>query len=199
MRSTRGIDVKVTLRALPFTPPVKLYLLNRSEALFGYHTVKKREGQIAETATEIYDALGSDSVLFPFEVGGGTKEVTVVTRSQAWFDGLWGTIATEITLGRPATGSGGAVRSQSSQPREHDRASPETRQAPDGDDGLELSAFERLPSQSHLMRTSGATSLTVQKAIRALGRRPRPRSARDAEPSPPPRAPPAPRTPPPIC
>ncbi|MFI1400107.1 GntR family transcriptional regulator [Streptomyces sp. NPDC020681] len=99
LRSTRGIDVEVTLKTLPFTPPVKLYLLNGSESLFAYYTVTKREEQIDEMATEIYDALGSDSVLFPFEVGGGTKEEAFVAQSQAWFDGLWGTIAMQIILG----------------------------------------------------------------------------------------------------
>jgi hypothetical protein len=98
LRSTRGIDVEVTLKALPFTPPVKLYLLNGSEALFAYYTVKKREEQIDDTPTEIYDALGSDSMLFPFEQGGGGRDKAFVTQSQAWFNGLWGTLAMNITL-----------------------------------------------------------------------------------------------------
>ncbi|MFH8582682.1 GntR family transcriptional regulator, partial [Streptomyces zaomyceticus] len=34
LRSTHDIDVHVTFRALPFTPPAKLYLLNGSEALY---------------------------------------------------------------------------------------------------------------------------------------------------------------------
>ncbi|WP_405999983.1 GntR family transcriptional regulator [Streptomyces sp. NBC_00829] len=99
LRSTRGIDVEVTLKALPFTPPVKLYLLNGSEALFAFYTVTKRQEQIDDTALEIYDVLGSDSMLFPFERGGATRDEAFVTQSQAWFDGLWGTLAMDITLG----------------------------------------------------------------------------------------------------
>ncbi|MGW6455054.1 GntR family transcriptional regulator [Streptomyces sp. NPDC055078] len=99
LRTTRDLDVEVTLKALPFTPPVKLYLLNGAEALFAYYTVKKREERIDDTPTEIYDALGSDSVLFPFERGGETRDEIFVTQSQAWFDGLWGTLAMDITLG----------------------------------------------------------------------------------------------------
>ncbi|WP_309239351.1 GntR family transcriptional regulator [Streptomyces lunaelactis] len=98
LRSTRSIDVEVTLKALPFTPPVKLYLLNGSEALFAFYTVKRREEQIDDTSVEIYDALGSDSMLFPFGRGGEKRDEAFVTQAQAWFDGLWGTIATEITL-----------------------------------------------------------------------------------------------------
>ncbi|MEO3978431.1 GntR family transcriptional regulator [Streptomyces sp. CAU 1734] len=99
LRTTRGIDVEVTLRALPFTPPVKLYLLNGSAALFAYYTVTRREEQIGDSTAEIFDALGSDSVLFPFERGGGTRDDSFVTQSQAWFDGLWGTLAMDISLG----------------------------------------------------------------------------------------------------
>ncbi|MFF3322243.1 GntR family transcriptional regulator [Streptomyces sp. NPDC002889] len=96
--STRGIDVDVTLRALPFTPLTKLYLLNGSEALFAYYNVTKRTERIGGTTALIYDALGSDSMLFPFEARGGVRDEAFVAQSQAWFDGLWGTLATDITL-----------------------------------------------------------------------------------------------------
>src|SRR3954469_16478680 len=43
LRSTHGIDAKVTFRALPFTPPVKLYVLNGEEALMGYYVLTRRE------------------------------------------------------------------------------------------------------------------------------------------------------------
>ena len=99
LRSTRGIDVEVTLRALPFTPPVKLYLLNGSEALFAFYTVRKREEQIDDTPLEIFDVLGSNSMLFPFGLCGGARDEAFVTQAQEWFDGLWGTLAKGITLG----------------------------------------------------------------------------------------------------
>lgn len=34
------LDVEVSLREIPFTPPMKLYLLNGDEALFAYYTVE---------------------------------------------------------------------------------------------------------------------------------------------------------------
>ncbi len=98
LRTTRGIDVEVTLRTLPFTPPVKLYVLNGAEALFAYYTVTKREEQIDDTPTVIYDALGSDSMLFAFEKDGETRDEAFVRHSQAWFDALWGTLAMDIKL-----------------------------------------------------------------------------------------------------
>lgn len=98
LHSTRSIDVEVTLKALPFTPTTKLYLLNGSEALFAYYTIKSREEQIDDTPMKIYDSLGSDSMIFRFERGGGKRDEAFVTQSQAWFDGLWETIATKIAL-----------------------------------------------------------------------------------------------------
>ncbi|MGW8887265.1 GntR family transcriptional regulator [Streptomyces sp. NPDC055749] len=98
LRSARGMDVEVALKALPFTPPVKLYLLNGSEALFAYYTVAKREELIDGSRVELFDALGSDSTLFPFETSAGVRDQLFVAQSQAWFDGLWNTIATDLDL-----------------------------------------------------------------------------------------------------
>jgi DNA-binding transcriptional regulator YhcF (GntR family) len=99
MRSA-GIDVDVRFRALPFTPPVKLYVLNGSEALFAYYKVTVRETEIHRTAVEMYDALGDKSPLFSFEAGelSARRDNAFVAESQAWFDALWETIATDLAL-----------------------------------------------------------------------------------------------------
>ncbi|MFE7108314.1 GntR family transcriptional regulator [Streptomyces sp. NPDC057575] len=98
LRSTRDLKVEVEMRALPFTPPVKLYLLNRSEALFAYYTVTQREELIDGDPIELFDVLGSDSTLFRFEGSAGVRDQLFVTQSEAWFEGLWNTIATELVL-----------------------------------------------------------------------------------------------------
>ncbi|MEU5278594.1 GntR family transcriptional regulator [Streptomyces asoensis] len=98
LRSTHGIDVHVTFRALPFTPPVKLYLLNRTEALFAYYTVKRREQTVDQRPLEMYDAEGTRSVLFAFEQGAGPRDTTFVEQSHLWFDALWDTISSELVL-----------------------------------------------------------------------------------------------------
>ncbi|MFE7933906.1 winged helix-turn-helix domain-containing protein [Streptomyces sp. NPDC057456] len=98
LRSTHGIDVHVTFRALPFTPPVKLYLLNGAEALFAYYTVKRREQTIDHEHLEMYDAEGTRSVLFAFEQGAGPRDTTFVEQSHLWFDALWETISSELVL-----------------------------------------------------------------------------------------------------
>lgn len=98
LRSTHGIEVDVTFRALPFTPPVKLYLLNGAEALFAYYTVRRREQTIDQEHLEMYDAEGTRSVLFAFEQGAGPRDSAFVEQSQLWFDALWETISSELLL-----------------------------------------------------------------------------------------------------
>jgi hypothetical protein len=98
LRSTHGIDVRVTFRALPFTPPVKLYLLNGTEALFAYYTVKRGKQTIDQEHLEMYDAEGTRSVLFAFEQGAGPRDTTFVAQSRLWFNALWETISSELVL-----------------------------------------------------------------------------------------------------
>lgn len=98
LRSSHGIDIKVEFRAVPFTPPMKLYLLNGSEALLAYYTVTRREEEIGGEKLHLYDALGTQSLLFPFGNLTARRDQTFVAESQKWFDALWNTIARTLTL-----------------------------------------------------------------------------------------------------
>ncbi|MFF4574157.1 winged helix-turn-helix domain-containing protein [Streptomyces sp. NPDC001410] len=98
LRSTHDIDVHVTFRALPFTPPAKLYLLNGSEALYAYYMITRREEPTDGGTLEMYDTVGSESLLFSFEKRAGQRDAAFVEQSQKWFDALWETITTDLTL-----------------------------------------------------------------------------------------------------
>jgi hypothetical protein len=98
LRATRGIDVRVTFRALPFTPPVKLYLLNGSEALIAYYVISERAEEWGSKRLEMYDTVGGESLLFSFEQRAGQRDAAFVDQSQKWFDALWATITTDLTL-----------------------------------------------------------------------------------------------------
>ncbi|MGW1161001.1 winged helix-turn-helix domain-containing protein [Streptomyces sp. NPDC002519] len=98
LRRTHGIDVHVSFRALPFTPPVKLYLLNGSEALFAYYTLTRHGHEIDQKHLDVYDAEGTRSLLFCFARGPDLLDTTFVEQSHAWFDALWETITTDLTL-----------------------------------------------------------------------------------------------------
>ncbi|MET8766605.1 winged helix-turn-helix domain-containing protein [Streptomyces sp. NPDC004658] len=98
LRGTHDIDVHVTFRALPFTPPAKLYLLNGAEALYAYYMVTRRAEPTESGTLEMYDTLGSESLLFSFEKRAGQRDAAFVEQSQKWFDALWETITTDLTL-----------------------------------------------------------------------------------------------------
>ncbi|MGW1912887.1 winged helix-turn-helix domain-containing protein [Streptomyces sp. NPDC002076] len=98
LRATHDIDVQVTFRALPFTPPFKMYLLNNEEVLFGYYMLTRREEEWGSQRLDMWDALGSQSLLFCFEKSAGDRDATFGEQSQKWFDALWGTITTDLTL-----------------------------------------------------------------------------------------------------
>ncbi|MFD7434697.1 winged helix-turn-helix domain-containing protein [Streptomyces sp. NPDC059861] len=97
LRATHGIDVSVTFRALPFTPPVKLYLLNGREALIAYYMVTRRAADDVESQ-DVYDVLGTQALLFSFEQETGRRDEAFVEQSQLWFDALWDTVTSELTL-----------------------------------------------------------------------------------------------------
>ncbi|WP_405630919.1 winged helix-turn-helix domain-containing protein [Streptomyces sp. NBC_01174] len=98
LRSTHDLDVEVSLREIPFTPPMKLYLLNGDEALFAYYTVTQRSESIDNSQVEMFDVLGSHSTLFSFaRASGQVRDKAFVEQSQQWFDSLWSTIATDLT------------------------------------------------------------------------------------------------------
>ncbi len=98
LRASHGIDVRVTFRALPFTPPVKLYLLNGTEALIAYYMVTRRAEDDGTGPLDMYDVLGTESLLFSFEHLSGRRDAAFVEQSQKWFDALWETITTDLTL-----------------------------------------------------------------------------------------------------
>ncbi|CAM5612055.1 GntR family transcriptional regulator [Streptomyces spiroverticillatus] len=101
LRRTHGIDVKISFRALPFTPPVKLYLLNNSEALFAYYMITKQKEHFDQDREplEMYDTVGTRSMLFPFDQRtGGQRDGTFVEQSQLWFDAIWNTISQDLNL-----------------------------------------------------------------------------------------------------
>ncbi|MFE7275377.1 GntR family transcriptional regulator [Streptomyces sp. NPDC057623] len=93
----RVADVRVTYRELPFTTPVKLYLLNGEEAVFGYYQVGERPRGTAGGEIRTYDVSGHKAMLFPFPRSRDGRDGAFAEESQKWFDALWETIATDLT------------------------------------------------------------------------------------------------------
>ncbi|MET9899533.1 winged helix-turn-helix domain-containing protein [Streptomyces sp. NPDC006446] len=98
LRDAYGISVDVTFRVVPFTPPMKLYVLNGTEALVGYYLVAEHEEPKDGGALELHDVRGVDSILLPFDSRSSQRDAAFVEQSAKWFDSLWETISRELSL-----------------------------------------------------------------------------------------------------
>jgi hypothetical protein len=66
--------------------------------LIAYYMVQRREEEVGNGTLDMYDALGSESLLFSFDRRTGQRDAAFVDQSQKWFDALWETITTDLTL-----------------------------------------------------------------------------------------------------
>jgi DNA-binding transcriptional regulator YhcF (GntR family) len=97
----RPPEVSVEIRAVPITPVQKLYILNGSDALFGFYRVVEREVPQHQDWGNIYDVLGLSSLLFWHSrdpADPGSPSGVFVREAQEWFESLWSTIASDLKL-----------------------------------------------------------------------------------------------------
>ncbi|MFJ7908224.1 GntR family transcriptional regulator [Kitasatospora sp. NPDC096204] len=75
----------------------KLYILNRTEAFFGFYPLRERTVTINDDAHTFYDVTGKDTTLFHHVAGPDDASLgsQYVQQAQMWFDSVWGTIAYE--------------------------------------------------------------------------------------------------------
>lgn len=91
-------NARAEVRVYPAIPLFKLYVINESEAFFGYYPVEKHEIQLAGERTPIWDLMGKDTILFHHAAGTDPDSMAsqYVTQSRQWFDSLWGTVAHQL-------------------------------------------------------------------------------------------------------
>lgn len=80
-------------------PMFKVYILNNTEAFFGFYPVVEHTVTIKSKPTAIYDVLGKDVPLFQFATSDETESMSsqYVEQTRRWFDSVWDTIAREHT------------------------------------------------------------------------------------------------------
>ncbi|MFI7057684.1 GntR family transcriptional regulator [Streptosporangium canum] len=88
-----SVEVKVHKASSLF----KLYILNRSEAFFGFYPLRERSMTIDGSTHTSYDVTGKDTTLFHHSAGPDDASLgsQYVQQAQAWFDSVWTTIAYE--------------------------------------------------------------------------------------------------------
>ncbi|WP_026425049.1 GntR family transcriptional regulator [Actinokineospora inagensis] len=87
------------VRVFRTSPLFKLYIINRSEAFFGFYPVVRHSVAIAGEAVEIFDPMGKDATLFHWAVSDDPEAVSnqYIAQAQAWFDSVWESVAKGYT------------------------------------------------------------------------------------------------------
>lgn len=85
------------VRTVHMAPLFKLFLINRSEAFFGFYPVVKHSVALDGAPVEIFDPAGKDATLFHFSVSDDEQAVDsqYVQQAQSWFDSIWDSVARE--------------------------------------------------------------------------------------------------------
>ena len=76
-------------------PLFKLFVINKSEAFFGFYPVVKHSVALRGEPVEIFDPAGKDATLFHFIKGDDADDVDSQYVDQAlnWFTSVWDSVA----------------------------------------------------------------------------------------------------------
>lgn len=90
-------DARAQVRVYPAVPMFKLYLINDTEAFFGYYPVQEHKLTLDGEATAIWDLMGKDAILFHHaaDTDDDSMAAQYVKQSRMWFDSIWSTVARE--------------------------------------------------------------------------------------------------------
>lgn len=85
------------VRVFHTSPLFKLFLINGTEAFFGFYPVMKHPVAIDGAPVEIFDAMGKDATLFHWASSGDEDSIDTqyVSQAQQWFDSVWESVARE--------------------------------------------------------------------------------------------------------
>src|SRR5487761_892433 len=85
------------VRLQPAVPLFKLYILNSTEAFFGFYPVTKHTIDLGGTPVPMYDLMGKDATLFHYATDDDPASMAsqYVGQARMWFDTLWTTVSRE--------------------------------------------------------------------------------------------------------
>jgi DNA-binding transcriptional regulator YhcF (GntR family) len=89
-----------SVRVQPVSPLVKLYILNQSEAFFGFYPVVEHAVMINGDTHRVFDLMGKDATLFHHEAGDDPDALHAqyVNQALTWFDSIWANLGVELDL-----------------------------------------------------------------------------------------------------
>lgn len=83
------------VRTVHMAPLFKLFILNATEAFFGFYPVVQHAVAVNGKATDIYDPMGKDATLFHFAKTDDPDSIEsqYVEQAKTWFDSVWSSVA----------------------------------------------------------------------------------------------------------
>ncbi|WP_214368214.1 GntR family transcriptional regulator [Pseudonocardia sp. H11422] len=87
------------IRVAPTVPLFKLYLINDTDAFFGFYPVQEHTVKLDGEQVPMWDLMGKDAVLFHHTADSDPDSMAsqYVQQGRTWFDSLWTTVAREPT------------------------------------------------------------------------------------------------------
>ena len=88
-------EASVEARVHAAAPLFKCYLVNETDAFFGYYPVVRHDVRIHDKRLAIFDPMGKDAAMFQHTDDGDPDSpgTMFVAQTRAWFTSLWDTIA----------------------------------------------------------------------------------------------------------
>ncbi|MQA07701.1 MAG: GntR family transcriptional regulator [Pseudonocardiaceae bacterium] len=86
------------VRVNPVMPLFKLYLINDTDAFFGYYPVQEHQVTLDGEQTAIWDLMGKDATLFHYCADGDEDSLgsQYIRQSRMWFDSIWTSVGREF-------------------------------------------------------------------------------------------------------
>lgn len=91
-------EATVETRVHGSAPLFKAYVINGSDAFFGYYPIVEHEVRLGTDRQAIYDPMGKDAVMFHY-VHDGDPDSTgsqFLRQTVSWFESVWNTIAVPV-------------------------------------------------------------------------------------------------------
>lgn len=85
------------IRVHACAPLFKLYILNDSDAFFGFYPIYEHTLTLNGSRQAIFDLMGKDALLFHHSASQAAGSSAYVEQAQMWFDSMWNTISREHT------------------------------------------------------------------------------------------------------
>lgn len=91
-------EAQAQVRVYPAVPLFKLYIINDSEAFFGYYPIQEHAVKLDGEETPIWDLMGKDTILFHHagEADDESMASQYIKQSRMWFDSVWNSVARDM-------------------------------------------------------------------------------------------------------